>query len=90
MAAKKFANEDQYIKAVHAIEWESRISFQSFIDEAKVRLRRADAAHHTSSLNDAAFLLKLFEEKINEHNGRCKQVAGKMKSYVYKRDNIQD
>lgn len=87
--AKKFKNEDEFQNAVHAIEWEARISFDSFIDEAKVRLRRARAAHNTSSLDDAEFILKLFQEKIAEHNGRCKQQSGRMKTHYYKRDNIE-
>lgn len=87
--AKKFKTEDEYQNAVHAIEWGARISHERPIEEMRTRMQHARREHNTSSLDDAEFLLKLFIQKIEEHNGRCKQQAGRMKTSYYKRDNVQ-
>ena len=84
---RKFKNDDEYQTAVHEIEWKSRISYERFIDEMTEKM--ADIPHSTNALKDARFLLQLFVEKIEKHNGQCKQMAGTMKTSYYKRYNIE-
>ncbi len=55
----------------------------------RVRLIRARECHKTDAIDDAAFLLKMFEQKLNEHNAQCARLAGKMETSHYKRDNIE-
>lgn len=84
---KKFKNDNEYQTAVNEIEWKSRIGYERFTDEMTERM--ASIPHSTDALKDARFLLQLFIEKIEKHNGQCKQMAGTMKTPYYRRNNIE-
>lgn len=84
---KKFKNEEEYYKAIHKIEWQSKLYYDSFISELKNKIN--NVPHQTNNLKDSLFLLKLLTEKLDAHNGQCNQLVGKMKTSYYKRDNIE-
>lgn len=85
---KKFKNEEEWAKAVNEIEWQSRVYTPTSIELFRQTIK--DVKHSTQALEDALFLLKLLNEKIEAHNGICKQKAGQMKQTSYKRNNIED
>lgn len=83
---KKFATEEEYQAAIHDIKWNSYINSESSFDTVERRIN--EAKHKTPSLNDALFLIKLAKQKIEEHNARCSQQVGKMKTIYYRRNNV--
>jgi hypothetical protein len=86
---KQFKNEEEYQKALNSIRWKASMHIEHWTDEMKKRIGEAEMLHSTGSLKDAMFLLKLFQEKVEEHNARCKQKAGQMEQISYKRNNIE-
>lgn len=87
MAKKKFRTPEAYHRTLHEIEWQSKIVVNTWIEEISNRLN--SVPYETDHLKDAHFLLKLLQEKIAAHNGQCNQIAGRMKTCNYKRDNIE-
>lgn len=82
---KKYANEDEYLKGVHRMEWLSQVYVN--IEDQIVRINTCPVP--SQDLKDALLLLRMVDEKVKAHNAQCRQTAGKMKSRQYMRNNIQ-
>lgn len=86
MATKKFNTEEEYNREVNKID--CSLMYSNILSNYKDH--QLLVKHKTSYLIQAAFLIELVQEKINQHNSECKRLVSVMKGKAYKRNNIQN
>lgn len=78
----------QYRDEIHRLESTEQLRLVRPFEEIRSSLNKVNES--TEALKDARALLKLLEEKVNQHNGQLRQRAGKMRTITYQRNHVKD